>query len=561
LAEQYGARYGLPMLLSETNLRGSPSDRASWLRYTLEQYELAVRRGVPMRGYCWFPYVDSCDWDSLLARPAGRVDPVGVVSLGGDKARIRTSFTVSWETAAAGASAADLPAYRFQPPCDSQLAGLLPLMQHWDWQDPPAQEFLPPAGITVAESSTDTYEASTKDEEERGMSSDPSRRDLVVLSHLRWTWVWQRPQHLVSRFAGLRAAEGARTWFVEEPVAGEVNEPEIRCQDVGGVTRVWLVVPRFEGQPDTLGFDAKGADTYGELLSDLLARAGRSASPDVLLYTPMALDAAQALSPRALCYDVMDDLTSFRNAPQGLLLRQRRLLAQADVVFAGGRSLHRWVSSQRRQDCYLFASGVETAHYASSRQLRGRRGARDRNVAGYVGVIDERLDLDLVGGLALALADWTVRIVGPVAKIDPASLPRAANLEYPGMTPYGELPSVMAGFDVALMPFARNEATRSISPTKTLEYLAAGLPVVSTRVSDVVTDYSGVVHFADDAGGFAAACREVVEHSGEERDRRVRLVQARHEWDAIAAAMAPLLGGTNPEARRPRRWEIEEVTA
>ena len=374
LAEQYGVRYGLPMLLSETNLRGSPSDRASWLRYTLEQYELAVGRGVPMRGYCWFPYVDSCDWDSLLARPAGRVDPVGVVSLGGDNARIRTSFTVSWEAAAAGASAAGLPAYRFQAPCDSQLAGLLPQMQHWDWQDPPGQEFLPPVPITVAESSTDTYEASTKDEEERGMSSESSRRDLVVLSHLRWTWVWQRPQHLVSRFAGLRAAEGARTWFVEEPVAGEVNEPEIRSQDVGGVTRVWLVVPRFEGQPDTLGFDAKGADTYGELLSDLLARAGRSASPDVLLYTPMALDAAHALSPRALCYDVMDDLTSFRNAPQGLLLRQRRLLAQADVVFAGGRSLHRWVSSQRRQDCYLFPSGVETAHYASSRQLRGRRG-------------------------------------------------------------------------------------------------------------------------------------------------------------------------------------------
>jgi glycosyltransferase involved in cell wall biosynthesis len=176
-------------------------------------------------------------------------------------------------------------------------------------------------------------------------------------------------------------------------------------------------------------------------------------------------------------------------------------------------------------------------------------------------VIDERLDLDLVGGLALALPDWTVRIVGPIAKIDPVSLPRAVNLEYPGMTPYAELPLVMAGFDVALMPFARNKATRSISPTKTLEYLAAGLPVVSTRVADVVTDYSGVVHFADEADGFAAACRDVLEHSGEERDRRVRPVQARHEWDAIAAAMAPLLRETNSDARRPRRSEIEDVTA
>jgi len=149
LAEQYGTRYGLPMLLSETNIRGLPSDQASWLRYTLEQYELAVSRGVDLQGYCWFPYVDSCDWDSLLARPAGRADPVGVLKLAHEGERRSTAFTRVWEAAAAGAAVSSLPAYRFQPPCDGQLQGLLPQLAHWDWIDPPAEELVPPVHLPV----------------------------------------------------------------------------------------------------------------------------------------------------------------------------------------------------------------------------------------------------------------------------------------------------------------------------------------------------------------------------------------------------------------------------
>jgi glycosyltransferase involved in cell wall biosynthesis len=359
-----------------------------------------------------------------------------------------------------------------------------------------------------------------------------------VLSHLRWPWVWQRPQHVVSRLARLRAQHGARTWFVEEPVSGAVSEPEIRQEQVDGLTRVWLVVPQEEGQPEFLGFDDPAAVPYGDLLAKLLDRPGHLARPDVWLYTPMALDVAQSLDPGRLVYDVMDDLASFKDAPRGLVLRQRRLLSQADVVFTGGPSLHRGIVRQRKHEVHLFRSGVETAHYARSRTLRQ---PRERPVAGYVGVVDERLDLALLGDLARMLPDWTLRVVGPVAKIGEDALPRAANLEYPGLTPYDELPAVMAGFDVALMPFALNEATRSISPTKTLEYLAAGLPVVSTRVADVVSDYSDVVHLADDGAQFAAACREVLLHDPHARDRRVRPLQARQEWDFIATSMAARL--------------------
>jgi glycosyltransferase involved in cell wall biosynthesis len=217
-------------------------------------------------------------------------------------------------------------------------------------------------------------------------------------------------------------------------------------------------------------------------------------------------------------------------------------------VFSGGRSLHRSTLGQRRHAVYLFPSGVEQQHYAASRELRQPRSSK---VAGYVGVIDERVDLDLIEQLAAALPDWTVRMVGPIAKIEESSLPQASNIEYLGMVAYHQLPQVMAGLDVALMPFALNEATRAISPTKTLEYLAAGLPVVSTRVPDVVADYADVVHLADDGAAFAAACREVVTHELSDRDRKAKPIQRRQEWDYIATAMSRLLDEsvTVPEYR------------
>ena len=359
--------------------------------------------------------------------------------------------------------------------------------------------------------------------------------DLVVISHLRWGWVWQRPQHLVSRFARERARAGSRTWFVEEPAFGDVPAPRLMTSSTDhGITRVWLLLPDELDNGEHPGFDAPGSSRYGELLADLLDEAGAT-RPDVLLYTPMALEIAEAIEPGRLFYDVMDDLASFKGAPQGLVLRHRRALTEAAVVFAGGRSLHRSVRQHRpAATCLLFPSGVETSHYARSWALRT---AHERPVAGYVGVIDERVDLALVADLAAAMPDWTIRMVGPVAKIDPEDLPQAENLEYPGRADYEDLPMVLAGFDVALMPFALNEATRSISPTKTLEYLAAGLPVVSTRVPDVVADHEGVVALADDGTAFAAACREVLHDSREERQARTRRIARDHEWDVIAERM------------------------
>jgi beta-glucosidase/6-phospho-beta-glucosidase/beta-galactosidase/glycosyltransferase involved in cell wall biosynthesis len=538
IIQQYAQRYDLPLMLTETNIRGLPSDRATWLRYTLEQYELALARGFPLHGYGWFPHVDSADWDSLLARCAGRVDPVGVYSRRPDGTRIRTLFTEAWEAAAAGLPVAELPALRPQPPCDEQLTGIVASLGHWPWRDPSPDETVPAQRVDVA--AEQPVEQSRRSAMTASIAA-PTPPDLVVLSHLRWPWVWQRPQHIVSRLAAQRAERGARTWFVEEPIAGDVPSPVLATEETDGVLRTWLVLPPSPGDGATsqhIGFEGADAGQYAKLLASLLHEAGRPPNPDVWLYTPMALDIAQQLDARRLVYDVMDDLASFKGAPEGLVLRQRRLLADADIVFTGGVSLHRGVRRHRTDGVHLFRSGVEGKHYSGSRRLRK---PRDRKVAGYVGVIDERLDLGLVRGLADALPDWTIRLVGPVAKIDAGDLPQAPNLEYPGMASYAELPEVMAGFDVALMPFALNEATRSISPTKTLEYLAAGLPVVSTRVPDVVSDYSEVVHLADDGAAFAAACRKVVADDFSARDRLARPLLARQEWDSIAASMAALV--------------------
>lgn len=353
--------------------------------------------------------------------------------------------------------------------------------------------------------------------------------DLVVVSHLRWTWVWQRPQHLVSRLAADR-----RTWFVEEPEPSPDGVERLRTEAVGPVTRVWMELPWLD---ERTTFGGAVAEAYARALPDLL---GPGDDRWVWLQTPMALDLVPHLDGRRLAYDVMDDLASFADAPEGLVLRQRRTLQEADVVFTGGRTLHRSVTTHRPKGTHLFPSGVDPSHYAPARAHRAGRG-RGRPVAGYVGVIDERIDLDLVAGLADALPDWDVHMVGPVTKVDEAALPRRANLAYPGQQPYEALPAVMGGFDVALMPFARNEATASISPTKTLEYLAAGLPVVSTRIADVVADHHTVVDLQDDAAGFAAACRRVLGHDLGDRDEKLAPLLARQSWDAIAAAMRDLI--------------------
>lgn len=363
--------------------------------------------------------------------------------------------------------------------------------------------------------------------------------DLVVFSHVRWSWVWQRPQQLISRLATT-----SHTWFIEEPLIDtSLDAPCMTWSTSGQVTVGCLHLP---GPQRRVGFEDPAA---GELFCEVAAAAAGTA-PILWLFTPHAYPAAAAIDHRLLVLDVMDDLpSSGESADHGTPLHGE-VLRQADVVFTGGRSLHHQVMAHRPEHTYLFPSGVETEHYAAAAARRAREA---RPVAGYVGVIDERVDLDLLAALADLLPSWIFRMVGPVARIHPSALPQRSNIQYVGPVSYARLPGAMAGFDIALIPFACNEATQWISPTKTLEYLAAGLPVVSTALPDVVHDFGHIVRIAETAIAFANGCVDALAE-GEETwyaARCQQVLEGRH-WDGIAHQMAAIMSeSATPLISRP----------
>jgi glycosyltransferase involved in cell wall biosynthesis len=268
-------------------------------------------------------------------------------------------------------------------------------------------------------------------------------------------------------------------------------------------------------------------------------------APILWYYTPMALGAEPTtIRPRLTIYDAMDDLASFRAAPPELRIREARLLSEVDLVFTGGPTLYR----QRRDmhpSVHCFPSGVEAAHFAPTKASPHEGLAHQRRpILGYYGVIDERLDLDLLAQIADLRPDWTIALIGPVAKIDESTIPERDNIVRFGQQAYDDLPAFLACFDVALMPFARNEATRAISPTKTLEYLAGGKPVVSTPITDVITLYGDAVEIATTGEGFVAAAESVLNRTSDAdrqwRAHAARLVAA-HDWDCIAESMLTVM--------------------
>ena len=326
-----------------------------------------------------------------------------------------------------------------------------------------------------------------------------NRRTLVCFSHLRWDFVFQRPQHLMSRFAQLY-----RVIYWEEPVVAAMEEPprlDTRTCPQSGVLVATPVVP------DSLTGEAREA-VLKDLLDGLLAGTG---GPLVRwYYTPMMLAFSRRLAAACTVYDCMDELANFKFAPPELTQLESELFRIADVVFTGGHSLFE-AKRHRHANIHPFPSSVDREHFGVARAGGADpedQAALPRPRLGFYGVVDERMDLELLGALADARPDWSIVIVGPVVKIDPADLPRRPNIHYLGPKTYGELPRYLGGWDVALMPFAINESTRFISPTKTPEYLAGGRPVVSTPIVDVVRHYGELegVKIAADAADFIAGC-------------------------------------------------------
>lgn len=367
----------------------------------------------------------------------------------------------------------------------------------------------------------------------------PEASVLLCLSHLRWNFVFQRPQHLLTR-----AAKTHVVLYFEEPWYESVGRPVLRATDVAPGLRVLTPVLPEGTTP------SQAITMQRSLLNNALA----AVNYDRLVlwyYTPMALPFSDHVECDVCVYDCMDELSAFKNAPRELVQMERLLMQRADVVFTGGQSIY---EAKRRlhKSIHAFPSSIDVAHFQ-----KARRPAKDpadqasipHPRVGFAGVIDERLDVRLLAEAATRMPDVQFVMIGPVVKIDPADLPRLPNIHWLGGKSYADLPAYMANWDMGWMPFALNEATRYISPTKTPEFLAAGLPVVSTAIVDVVRSYGaqGLVQIAD-ADDIEEKIREALGNPKDLLRRTVDAYLATMSWDQTWAAMSAHLS----RVARPR---------
>jgi glycosyltransferase involved in cell wall biosynthesis len=359
-------------------------------------------------------------------------------------------------------------------------------------------------------------------------------QDLICFSHLRWNFVYQRPQHLLNR-----ATKNYRVWFIEEPIWGEQMKLT-RCHQTDRLTVLVPHLPHGTKPAEAIRLQRQLIDTFmaNERINNFIA----------WYYTPMALLFSDHLTPRLTVYDCMDELSAFWGAPPQLLEEEKRLMEQANIVFTGGHSLYE-AKCTRHPHVFAFPSSIDFSHFSIARQPQPDpidQHALPRPRIGFSGVIDERFDYELLRELAQRRPQWQFMLLGPIVKINPAILPHNSNVHYLGMKSYKDLPAYFSNWDVAMLPFALNNSTRFISPTKTPEYLAAGLPVVSTPIRDVVRTYGNAdfVQIADSASAFESAI-ETALTSGHPTDwTAIDEFLMENSWDHTWSEMNRLLVAT-----------------
>jgi glycosyltransferase involved in cell wall biosynthesis len=359
---------------------------------------------------------------------------------------------------------------------------------------------------------------------------------IIVHSHLRWDWVWQRPQQFLSRLS-----KKHRILFIEAPYPSEqIRAARVTLRDVSDYPNVIVLQMQM---PASRWSDGAWVDKERRRLvqSFLAGPLGRNFdSPVQWFYDPMAVTAfAGHLNERAIIYDCMDELSLFRGSPPEMVRRDRELLAVADIVFAGGPKICR-AKRELNANCFSFGCGVDAKHFSRARDPRlslpDDVASLPHPIYGYIGVVDERIDYDLLAALADA-SSGSVVMVGPSTKVDPATFPRRANLHWLGGRDYADLPAYAKSFQVCLMPFALNKATEFINPTKALEYMGTGKPIISTKVEDVVTQFSDVVVIAESHADFIAKAARYSVWPNQTRIRRGFELVQRNSWESIVAEL------------------------
>jgi glycosyltransferase involved in cell wall biosynthesis len=362
---------------------------------------------------------------------------------------------------------------------------------------------------------------------------DNAPSPILVHSHLCWDWVWQRPQQFLSRLSQRR-----KVLFVETIApAPELAAPFAQFRSLEEYPNITVLRIQF---PQWRWDDGDYVDLERRrLVQDFIASPSGKAfrNPVQWFYDPMAVPAfAGQMNEVLTVYDCMDELSKFRGAPSGIVERELELLARADVVFTGGRRLFE-SKSQFHDNCHFYGCGVDVEHFGKARLAQttvpGELASLPQPVLGYFGVIDERMDYELVAALAESKPNWSIVMVGPVTKVDANQLPRRANLHWLGQKTYAELPAICKGFDLCLMPFALNESTEYINPTKALEYMATGRQIISTAVADVVHNFGSVVKIARSRQEFVGLCEHALDQPDAEAIARGLKMAQQNSWDSI----------------------------
>ena len=326
------------------------------------------------------------------------------------------------------------------------------------------------------------------------------KNDILCFSHLRWNFVYQRPQHLMSR-----VSKKSRTFYIEEPVFTDLTDR--MCVNVDPQNQVIVVTPELQRDlPNGAVTISITVETrMAKLVDQLIFEYGITGYIN-WYYDPMALGFTGHLKPKAIVYDCMDELSAFKFAPPELIEYEQSLFSRADLVFTGGYKLFK-AKKAFHKNIHPFPSAIDKSFFFPARTKLAE--PDDQNSIphprlGFFGVIDERFDIDLVRKMAELKPDWHFIFIGPVVKIEKSALPENDNIHFLGMKDYKKLPEYISGWDLCIMPFAINASTEFISPTKTPEFLAAGKRVISTPIHDVVHPYGadGLVGIADTAEGF-----------------------------------------------------------
>jgi len=359
-------------------------------------------------------------------------------------------------------------------------------------------------------------------------------KTIICFSHLRWDFVYQRPQQLLSRFA-----KTFQVYYMEEPVFDAAGNSYYEYLERGD--QLVVIVPHIRQGLE----QAAISQEQKSLLDSFMAKCGIT-EYIFWYYTPMALEFSKRYRPALTVFDCMDELSAFKFAPNELKANEAELLKMADVVFTGGFSLYE-AKKNRHANIHAFPSSIDTKHFLTARNKKHVHQVHTGLKLGFFGVIDERFDAELIREIARQRPEWQIELIGPVVKIDPATLPTEPNIHYLGPKDYKSLPDFMANWDIALIPFMLNESTRFISPTKTPEYLAAGLPVVSTAIRDVINPYGKMklVHIGTGAADFIAACERTMADPRESGWLlRVDRFLAQNSWDLTCERMLQTLQET-----------------